>query len=89
MAYVFTVTATHSSGDLKELHGTFTSADGDSSGSLGPSVHGLNYIQFSDISTDTGGLNTPVPKKTISGGTITFVVDDTQGYSGKWIVRGR
>jgi len=89
MAYAFTVSATHSSGDLKELHGTFTSALGDTTGSLGPSTHGLNYIAFSEVIFDTGGVNTPNPKKTISGGTITFLVDDALGYSGKWTVKGR
>ena len=89
MAFTFTVTATHSSGDLKELHGTFTSAAGDSSGSLGPSIHGLNYITSSEVTFDTGGIDTITPKQTISGGTITFVFDDTQGFSGKWKVRGR
>ena len=89
MAFEFTVTGTHSSGDLKELHGTFTSAAGDSSGTLGKSVHGLDLIVFSEITIDTGGLNTSNPKKTISGGEITFVFDGTEGYSGKWTVRGR
>ena len=89
MAYTFTVTATHSSGDLKELNGTFTSAAGDSEGTLGSSVHGLNYISFSEITFDSGGLNTPVPKKTVSSGEITFVVDNSQGFSGTWTVRGR
>ena len=89
MAYAFTVTGTHSAGDLKELHGTFTSAAGDSSGTLGTSVHGLDLIVFSEITLDTGGLNTQIPKKTISGGEITFVFDNTQGFSGKWTVRGR
>lgn len=89
MAFTFTVTGTHSSGDLKELHGTFTSAAGDSTGTLGKSVHGLDLIVFSEITTDTGGLDTPNPKKTISGGEITFVVNDTFGFSGKWTVRGR
>lgn len=89
MAYVFTVTATHSSGDLKELHGTFTSADGDSTGSLSATTHGLNYITESEITLDTGGVSTPTPKKTVSSGTITFVFEDTQGFSGKWRVKGR
>ena len=89
MAYAFTVSGTHSSGNLKELHGTFTSASGDTSGTLGSATHGLNYIEFSDISFDTGGVNTQIPKKTISSGEITFIVDGALGYSGKWTVRGR
>ncbi|MCK5021228.1 MAG: hypothetical protein KAS32_29730 [Candidatus Peribacteraceae bacterium] len=89
MAYAFTVSGTHSSGDLKEVHGTFTSAAGDSTGTLTATTHGLNYIAFSEITFDTGGINTQTPKKTISSGTITFVVDDALGYSGKWTVKGR
>lgn len=89
MAYTFTVTNTNSEGNLKSVHGTFTSASGDSSGTLGNSVHGLNYIVDHNITLDTGGLDTPRPKATISGGEITFVFSDTQGYSGKFYVKGR
>jgi len=90
MAYSFTVTNVHRGvGAQREVHGTFTSTDGDSSGTLGTSVHGLNYISDYDVKLDTGGVTTPNPKATISGGEITFVYDDTQGYSGKFFVKGR
>lgn len=89
MAYAFTVTNGHSSGNLLVRHGTFTSAAGDNSGTLGKSVHGLNYIVDYNITTDTGGINTPKPKVTISAGEITFVFPDTEGYSGKFYVLGR
>ena len=89
MAYTFTVTNTHSVGNLRAVHGTFTSAAGDNTGTLSASTHGMNYIADCNITLDTGGLSTPNPKVTISSGTITFVYDDTEGYSGKFYVLGR
>ena len=90
MAVAYTVTNTHSVGNLRAVHGTFTSAAGDGSAvTLGASTHGLNYIADYNITLDTGGLNTPKPKATVSSGTITWNVDDTLGYSGKFYVLGR
>ena len=89
MAIAYTVTSVQSLGSLRAAHGTFTSAAGDSGGTLGASTHGLNYIVDYRISLDTGGLNTPQPKATVSSGTITWTVDDTLGYSGKFYVAGR
>jgi hypothetical protein len=89
MAVAYTVTNVHSVGNLKAVHGTFTTAAGDSGGTLAPATHGLNYIVDYVITLDTGGLNTPTPKATISSGTITWTVDDTLGYSGKFYVLGR
>ena len=89
MAFSFTVTSSNSEGNLKSVHGTFTSASGDNTMSLGPTVHGLNYIVDYHITLDTGGIGTQNPKVTISGGTITAVWDDTGGYSGKFYVKGR
>ncbi len=89
MAVAFTVTNAHSSGNLRAVHGTFTSADGDSDLSITSTTHGLDYIVDYDITIDTGGLGVQRPKVTISAGTITATVDDTLGYSGKFYVLGR
>ena len=90
MAVAYTVTNVHSTGNLRAVHGTFTSAAGDGNAqALGNSVHGLNYIVDYTISLDTGGINCPVPKVTVSSGTLTWTVDDTLGYSGKFYVSGR
>lgn len=89
MAVTFTVTNVHSSGNLKAVHGTFTTESGDSDLSIGASTHGLNYIVDYDIKLDTGGIGTQRPKCTISSGTITATVDDAMGYSGKFYVLGR
>ena len=89
MAYAYTVTNSHSEGNLRSVHGTFTTASGDTSGTLSNSTHGLDYIVDYNISLDTGGLNTPQPKVTVSAGTITFVFAETEGYSGKFYVKGR
>ena len=89
MAYSFTVTNSHSQGNLRSVHGTFTSASGDDSGTLSKTTHGLDYIVDSNITIDTGGVNTPNPKKTISSGTISFVFPNTEGYAGKFYVLGR
>ena len=90
MAVAYTVTNVHSLGNLRAVHGTFTSASGDGNAeTLGNSVHGLNYIVDYDIKLDTGGLTTPRPKVTVSSGTLTWTVDDTLGYAGKFYVSGR
>lgn len=92
MAVAYTVDSpgVQSLGNLKLVHGTFTSALGDGNGeTLTATTHGLNYIVGYQILLDTGGLNTPQPKVTIASGTLTWTVDDTLGYSGKWWVLGR
>lgn len=91
MAVSYTVDRAGSGvGPYRFAAGTFTSAAGDGNGeTLTASTHGLNYILFSDITLNTGGLNAPQPKVTISNGTITWTVQDTLGYSGKWYVLGR
>ena len=90
MAVAYTVTNVHSLGNLKAVHGTFTSAAGDGNGeTLTATTHGLNYIADYSIKLDTGGLNVPQPKVTISSGTLTWTVDDTLGYAGKFYVLGR
>jgi len=90
MAVAYTVTNAHNLGNLVAVHGTFTSAAGDgASETLGPTTHGLNYIVDYKLALDTGGLDTPNPKVTISGGTLTWTVTDTLGYAGKWYVAGK
>jgi hypothetical protein len=90
MAVVYTVINRHSSGDLFAMHGTFTSAAGDGAAeTLTPATHGLNYLAAAEISLDPAALGTQRPKVTISGGTVTWSVDDTQGMSGRWRVVGR
>lgn len=89
MAISFTVTNVHSSGNMKDVHGTFTSVTGDNTGTLDNAVHGLNYISDYRVSIDAGGLGVQNPKVTISSGTLTAVWDDTFGYSGTFRVIGR
>lgn len=85
----FTVTNVHSEGNLKSVHGTFTTTAGDTTVSLGNSTHGLNYIVDYTVTLDTGGIGVTTPKVTISSGTITATYNDTEGYSGKFYVKGR
>lgn len=90
MAVTYTVSGAQSSGSLRERWGTFTSAAGDGNGeTLARATHGLNYISAYDITLDTGAIGVQKPKVTVSSGTLTWTVDDTHGYSGKWWVRGR
>jgi hypothetical protein len=89
MAYTFTVTNSHSSGDTKTIHGTFTTASGDTTGTLDADTHGLNYIVDYNVTLDTGGVSVPNPKITVSAGTITILYEDTLGYSGKFYVNGK
>jgi hypothetical protein len=85
----FTVTNSHSSGNLKVVHGTFTTTTGDSSVSLTNSTHGLNYIVDYHLTINAGGVGVQEPKVSISAGTITATYDDTLGYSGTFYVKGR
>jgi len=89
MAASFSIVGVESVGNLKMVHGTFTSAAGDSDLSMASTDHGLNYIAGYQFTTDTGGINTPNPQVTISGGTMTVTVDNSQGYSGKFMLFGR
>ena len=85
----FTVTNSHNEGNLKSVHGTFTTSDGDTTVTLDSSTHGMNYIVDYHITLDTGALNPPVPKVDVSSGTITATYHDTMGLSGKFYVKGR
>lgn len=89
MSYDFTVTNSHSQGNLRSVHGTFTTASGDNTGSLSRTTHGLDYIVDYNVTLDTGGVNTPRPKVTISAGNMTIDFPETEGYSGKFYVLGR
>lgn len=86
----FTVVSTGVTGRNKFVSGTFTTDEGDTDISLTKATHGLNFIEDNyQISLDAGGLATMNPKITKSGGTLTAVVDDTEGYSGRFYVEGR
>ena len=89
MAVSITVSGVHSSGNLKMVHGTFTSAVGDNTLTLAESTHGLNHIVDHNVTLNDAGMGTQSPKVTISSGTLTAVWQDTRGFSGKWYVKGR
>jgi hypothetical protein len=90
MAVSYTVTKAGSGlGPFRFAHGTFTSAAGDGNGeTLTVSTHGLNYVVFAFLALDTGAIMAQTPKISISSGTITWTVEDTLGYSGRWFVLG-
>lgn len=85
----FTVDGVESRGNMKHVHGTFTTSDGDTTVSLAADTHGLNYIVEAMVTLDAGGLEVPQPKIAISSGTITATFSNTQGYSGRFSVTGR
>ncbi len=89
MSFSSTVTNVNSEGNLKSVHGTFTSANGDTEYALNNAIHGLDYIVDYNVTLDSGGIATPQPKVTISSGTLTALWTNTQGYSGKFYVKGR
>ena len=90
MAVAYTVTNVLSTGHMKAVSGTFTTAAGDGNAeSLGPSVHGLNYLVNYVISLDPGAIEAPNPRLQVSGGTITWNVDDTNGLSGRFFCLGK
>lgn len=75
-------------GSYRETHGTFTTADKDAAITI---ITGLNYIFDGayDVTLAKGALDPQQPKVSVSGGTITGTVDDTQGLSGSYWARGR
>lgn len=89
MAFTATITAANSAGNLKQVHGTFTSAAGDTTLTLSNTTHGLDYIASYDVKLDTDVIDAQTPKVTISSGTLTAVWQNTQGYSGKFSLTGR
>ena len=90
MTVAYTITDVDPNGPIQSRSGTFTSAAGDGNGeTITISTHGLAYVTKADVSLAVGGINTPVPKVTVSGSTVTWTVDDTQGLSGTFHLRGR
>jgi hypothetical protein len=90
MAVSYTVTKAGSGlGPFRFAHGTFTSANGDGNGeSITASTHGLNYIVQCFIALDGTAMGHQSPEISISSGTITWTVEDTLGFSGRWFVMG-
>ena len=88
MATTVTVGGFNQVGTYRETHGTFTTADTDTTITI---ATGLNYIFDGayDVSLSKGGVAAQRPKLSISGGTITGTVDDTDAYSGTYWARGR
>ena len=90
VAYTLTTGGNGSIGNMRVVTGTFTSAAGDGNGeTLAYATHGLNFLAWGDVTLDTGGLMAARPKVSISSGTLTWTVDDTLGYNGRFIVIGR
>lgn len=91
MAVAYTVTDTvRGLGPLQLVFGTFTSAAGDGNGeTLTATTHGLNRIWLYQIKLDAGAIDAQTPKVSVSAGTLTWTVDDTQGLSGTWCVLGQ
>ena len=85
MALSATFTGVGSVGNRKRIFGTFTTATGDSTGTI---ATGLGAIDSYEVTIKGGGLNTPVLKSTVSSGTITITTDDFVGYSGSFWADG-
>ena len=77
---------TNNSGSYRKVHGTYTSAAGDQSGTLSATTHGLNYIINNKITPSA--VNATEPKVAISSGTLTITSDGTLAASGRWMVKG-
>ena len=90
MAVTYTVTYVDPNGPTKTCVGTFTSATGDGNGeTIATATHGMTNVVDAKITLDTAGLHAPTPKIGIAaGGTVTWTVDDTDGLSGRFIIRG-
>ena len=90
MAVAYTVTNVFTTGQMRAVTGTFTTAAGDGNGeTLGPSTHGLNYLVDYTLALDGGVMCAPTPRLSVSGGTITWTVDDTSGLSGRFFCLGK
>lgn len=87
MAVTNAVTRTIYEGGVKRVLGTITSAAGDFTGTLAYATHGLRSVFTARVVFE--GIGGPEPNVTISNGTVTWTVDDTQGRAGRWDVTGR
>lgn len=73
-------------GNLRTYSGDFTTAAGDSTLTI---THGMYNVADADVNIQKGGLGAQNPKITHASGVCTFVVDDTQGYSGTFYFLGK
>lgn len=88
MAVTYTVTkAGGGLGPFKFAHGTFTTAEGDGpSLTLGPTTHGMNYLVLAHVLMN--GFDAPVIGQSVSGGTLTWQIENTRAAGGRWFVLG-
>lgn len=88
MAVTYTVTnAGRGLGPFKWAHGTFTTAEGDGPAlTLSNTTHGMNYLVLASLLLN--GFDAPVIGQSVSGGEITWQLEDTRAASGRWFVLG-
>lgn len=92
MAVTYTLLATDSNGPIVRRYFTFTSAAGDGNGeTIATATHGLSRILDAKVTINPGGLGEQAAKVTYAdgSGTVTWTVDDTQGYSGRVRLEGQ
>ena len=84
MAFAYAVSgSTGAGGSSRKTWGTFTNADTDTGGDI---VTGLNVLHGPlniEFTSHKGSNNS---KQTVSGGTVTIVVDP--GADGRWVATG-
>ncbi len=81
MATTVTVVGVNVAGNMRYIWGTFTTATGDTTITI---ATGLSALYGYQVTLDAGAIGTEVPKVSTSGGTITGLVTDTLGYSGRF-----
>ncbi len=88
MAVTYTVTGAGAGlGPFRYAYGTFTSANGDGvSETLTATTHGMNHIIHAAIHVDT--VPALRPGLSISSGTITWTVENTNGAAGRFFILG-
>lgn len=85
MAITITSPTRNILGNLRTYSGDFTTVAGDSTLTI---THGMYNVVDAKVDIQKGGVGAQNPKITHSAGVCTFVVDDTQGYSGTFYFLG-
>jgi len=87
VALAYTLSDVSGQGKHKQVLGSFTSAGGDTTISLAPSLHDLNSIVDFNVKLSSS-IGVQNPSEANSSGTITAIFDDTLGRSGTFRLLG-
>lgn len=83
MAFTYTVTSKENLGSVSLIYGTYTSAAGDSGGTITTGFGAV--VAFGTV--PTGAVEETLPKYSVSSGVVTLVLNDNS--DGNWFAIGK